>query len=208
MTNTNYFLSYFSKEYEKKYKLDLKANNNDRFPLTALFIYAMVQSVKDYPVINAVIDSSVKNIVYRDYVDFVVPITNNSNITVNATIRDCQNKTFTDIYKELQDLKEKSNKNQLSIEDLQLGTISISTSSDSLLSVSSIEENTTVKLGINKYESKPFCVDNNAKRIEPRDIMLISLTYDHRLIDGREGVLYLKRVKEIMENPVRIVFDI
>ena len=186
----------------------MKGNHTDRFPLTALFIYAMVQSVKEYPVINALIDSSVKNIIYRDYVDFVVPITNNSNITVNATIRDCHKKTFTDILKELQELKEKSNKNQLSIEDLQLGTISISTNSDSLLSVSSIEENTTVKLGINKFEAKPHCVDNNAKKIEPRDVMLISLTYDHRLIDGREGVLYLKRVKEIMENPVRIVFNI
>lgn len=169
----------------------------------------MTKAIKQFPIINAVIDKSLKNIIYRDYVDMIVPIklVNDADLVVNCVVRDCQNKTFTEIYKELLSFNNKFTSGQLSLEDTYPGTVSINTSSDSLLSVSAIEENTTVKLGINKAEMKPYCVDNNPKRIEPRMMMYISLTYDHRLIDGREGVLFLKKVKEYMENPIKIIFD-
>ena len=170
----------------------------------------MTKATKHFPMVNALIDKSVKNIIYRDYVDMIVPIklVNNADLVVNCVIRDCQNKTFTDIYKELLSFNSKFSSGKLSLEDTYPGTISINTSNDSLLSISAIEENTTVKLGINRADLKPYCVDNNPKRIEPRSVMYISLTYDHRLIDGREGVLYLKKVKEYVENPVRIIFDL
>lgn len=197
----------FAKEYEKKYKLNLNDDKN-KYASHALWIYAMVQAIKEFPVINAIIDSKVKNIIYRDYIDMLVPISLKDGSQVNVVLRDCQNKSFTDILKDIHAYSQKALNNQLSLEDIQPGTVGISISNESLLSVNTVEENTTVKLGINKVESKPHCVDNNPKIIQPRDIMLISLTYDHRLIDGREGVLYLKRVKEIMENPVRIVFNL
>lgn len=168
----------------------------------------MVQAIKEFPVINALIDSKVKNIIYRDYIDMLVPVNIKDGSQVNVVLRDCQKKSFTDILKDIHSFSQKALSNQLSLEDIQPGTVGISISNESLLSVNTVEENTTVKLGINKVESKPHCVDNNPKLIQPRDIMLISLTYDHRLIDGREGVLYLKRVKEIMENPVRLIFNI
>lgn len=167
----------------------------------------MTRAVNEYPVINAVIDKSMKNVIYRDYVDMIIPL-NNGSQNVNVVIRDCQNKSFTDILKEINLLQERVNKNQLSIEDLQLGTIALSYNQESLCSINAIEENTTVKLGINNIEVKPHCVDNNPKRIEPRKMMWISLTYDHRLIDGREGVLFLRKCKEIIENPIRLIFDI
>lgn len=170
----------------------------------------MSKAVKDYPQVNAIIDKDVKNIIFRDYIDVIVNLRSKSDLLVNVVLKDTQKKGFADIYKELLSYEERINKNQnlISIEEIGKGTISINNSNLSMLNTSAIEENTTVKVGINKIETIPFCVDNNPKRIEMRKVMLLSLTYDHRLIDGREGVLYLKRIKEIMENPVRIVFDI
>ena len=147
LTLTNSLLNSFSKEYEKLHKIDINLllKDFDKLPLTALFVFAMTQAVKTYPIINALIDSSVKNIIYRDYVDMIVPLSIKANdTTVNVVVRDCQSKSFTEILKELITLKEKANKNQLSIEDIQQGTISINISNESLLGLNTLEDNTNL----------------------------------------------------------------
>ena len=168
----------------------------------------MCRTIKESPIINAVIDKEGKNMIYRDYVDMIVPLHNSvTQCSVNVVIRDCESKNYTEILKELIKRQDQVEKNTISVEETMGGTISINPNFNGLLSVGSIEENTTVKLGINKITKKPHCVDNNAKRIEPRDMMMVSLTYDHRIIDGKEGVLFLKNVKNLIENPLKLVFD-
>lgn len=209
MTLINDTILQLSKEFEKKHKIDLL---QDKYrSIVAFFIYAMNKAIKDSQIINAVIDHEVKNIIYRDYIDMIVPIVNINDPKkppVNVVIRNCEGKNYVEILKEIISLEKKVHEGKLCLEDMTGGTISINPNSDSLLGVGSLEENTTVKLGINKITRKPHCVNNNPKDVQPRDVMLISLTYDHRLIDGREGVLFLKRVKELIENPLRIIMDI
>ena len=208
MTFINESLNILSKEFEKKHKIDLLADKYKS--VVAFFIYAMSRAIKDSPVINAVIDPDVKNTTYRDYVDMIVPISSSNPDfpPVNVVLRDCEKKSFTEILKEIISFEKQVNEGKVNIEDMTGGTISINPNADSLLGVGSLEENTTVKLGINKISRKAHCVNNNPKDIQPRDIMLISLTYDHRLIDGKEGVMYLRRVKELLENPLRMIMDL
>lgn len=192
---------------EKKFKLPF-LENKEKYIL-ALFISAMSKALQFSPIINAVIDNEAKNIINRDYQDFIVPLNDKkSNSVVNVVIKSVETKSFNTILKELDDLQKKVDSGKLSLEDISGGTIGINPSNVSLLNISAIEDGTTVKLGINQIVKRPFCVNNDPKNISKRDIMLISLTYDHRLIDGREGVLFLKKVKELLENPLRFIINI
>lgn len=192
---------------EKKFKLPF-LENKEKYIL-ALFISAMSKALQFSPIINAVIDNDAKNIINRDYQDFIVPLNDKiNNSVVNVVIKSVETKSFNTILKELDDLQKKVNSGKLSLEDISGGTIGINPSDVSLLNISAIEDGTTVKLGINQIVKRPFCVNNDPKNISKRDIMLISLTYDHRLIDGREGVLFLKKVKELLENPLRFIINI
>ena len=192
---------------EKKFKLPF-LENKEKYIL-ALFISAMSKALQFSPIINAVIDNDAKNIINRDYQDFIVPLNDKmNNSVVNVVIKSVETKSFNTILKELDDLQKKVDSGKLSLEDISGGTIGINPSDVSLLNISAIEDGTTVKLGINQIVKRPFCVNNDPKNISKRDIMLISLTYDHRLIDGREGVLFLKKVKELLENPLRFIINI
>lgn len=192
---------------EKKFKLPF-LENKEKYIL-ALFISAMSKALQFSPIINAVIDNEAKNVINRDYQDFIVPLNDKkSNSVVNVVIKSVETKSFNTILKELDDLQKKVDSGKLSLEDISGGTIGINPSNVSLLNISAIEDGTTVKLGINQIVKRPFCVNNDPKNISKRDIMLISLTYDHRLIDGREGVLFLKKVKELLENPLRFIINI
>jgi len=205
MTFVNETIDLLSKDLEKKYKINI-VETKDKLIL-ALWVFSMSRAAKESPVINAVIDSDMKNVTYREYVDIIVPIVNDKE-TVNVVIRNAESKSYIQIFKELLSLNEKVKSGKLFIEDLVGGTLSVNPYSDSLVGLNSIEDGTTCKVGLNKVEKRPYCVNNNPKKIEKRDIMMVSLTYDHRLIDGREGVLYLRRIKEIMENPLRLFMEV
>lgn len=168
----------------------------------------MTKAIEHSPVINAVIDSEVKNVIYRDYVDIIVPVYDSDNTLVNVVMKDCQTKKYTDILKEYLLIEEKVKNQKLEIEETLGGTISIYNNDMSMMNMTAIENNTTVKIGINKINERPYCVNNNPNRIEPRKVAMVSCTYDHRLIDGKDGVLYLRRVKEYMENPLKMIFDL
>lgn len=206
LTNILEGFSILSGEMDKKFKMPY-LENKEKYIL-AIFISAMSKALQFSPIINAVIDGEAKNIINRDYQDFIVPLVDKNSNSVNVVIKNVQNKNFNVILKEIDELQKKIDSGKLSLEDVTGGTIGINPSNVSLLNISAIEEGTTVKLGINQIVKRPFCVNNDPKNISKRDIMLISLTYDHRLIDGREGVLYLKKVKELLENPLRFIINI
>lgn len=201
MTYSLSLIEKYKEKFNKKYKTDLS--------IEALWIRAIVLAIEDYPIINAVIEPDMKGIRYRDYVDIAFPF-EQKGVTTHITLRDCDKMNIVKILSELRRCRSLVEKDQVALEDLIGGTISITNEggNDSLLGSHFIDKGQTTRVGLNSITKKPFCVDNNPKKIEARDIMLISLSYDHRLIDGKDAVLFLKRLKELMEEPEQIVFNI
>merc|ERR1712129_663557 len=161
--------------------------------------YALTQS----PTVNAVIDGT--DIIYRDYVDISVAVATPKGLLV-PVLRNVQDMNYADIEKGIMALGEKAKKNQLAIEDMDGGTFTISNGGvfGSLFGTPIINPPQSAILGMHGTFERPV-VRNGQVTIRP--MMAVALTYDHRIVDGREAVLFLKRIKECIEDPARLLLD-
>ncbi|KAG9156732.1 hypothetical protein Leryth_026261 [Lithospermum erythrorhizon] len=168
------------------------------------FVKAAVSALQDQPTINAVIDGD--DIIYRDYVDISIAVGTKKGLVV-PVIRNAAGMNFADIEKEINSLAKKATDGTISIDEMTGGTFTISNGGvyGSLLSTPIINPPQSAILGMHSIVSRPMVVGGN---IVPRPLMYIALTYDHRLIDGREAVFFLRKIKDIVEDPRRLLLHI
>ncbi|KAJ6423802.1 hypothetical protein OIU84_024725 [Salix udensis] len=167
------------------------------------FIKAAVSGLQNQPIINAVIDGD--DIIYRDYVDISIAVGTPKGLVV-PVIRNADKMNFADIEKEINTLAKKANDGTISIDEMAGGSFTISNGGvyGSLLSTPIINPPQSAILGMHSIVSRPMVVGGN---VVPRPMMYIALTYDHRLIDGREAVFFLRRIKDVVEDPRRLLLD-
>jgi 2-oxoglutarate dehydrogenase E2 component (dihydrolipoamide succinyltransferase) len=175
-----------------------------RLGFMSIFVKAAIVALKELPAVNAEIDGD--DIVYKNHYDIGVAVGTEQGLVV-PVVRDADRKSFADIEKEIAALGHKARDGKLTIEDLSGGTFTISNGGvyGSLLSTPILNPPQSAILGMHKIERRPVAAGD---KIEIRPMMYVALTYDHRIIDGREAVTFLVRIKECVEDPSRLLFDI
>ncbi|XP_065608570.1 dihydrolipoyllysine-residue succinyltransferase component of 2-oxoglutarate dehydrogenase complex, mitochondrial [Cyrtonyx montezumae] len=180
--------------------------HNLKLGFMSAFVKASAFALQDQPVVNAVIDDTTKEIVYRDYVDISVAVATPRGLVV-PVVRNVENMNFADIERAIYELGEKARKNELAIEDMDGGTFTISNGGvfGSLFGTPIINPPQSAILGMHAIFDRPVAVGG---KIEVRPMMYVALTYDHRLIDGREAVTFLRKIKAAVEDPRVLLLDL
>jgi 2-oxoglutarate dehydrogenase E2 component (dihydrolipoamide succinyltransferase) len=170
----------------------------------SFFAKASVLALKDIPSANAYIEG--EEIVYHDYVDISVAVSAPNGLVV-PVVRDADKLSFAGIEQAIADYGKKAKDGSLTMEDMKGGTFTISNGGvfGSLMSTPIINPPQSAVLGLHRIEDRPVAV-NGEVVIKP--MMYIALSYDHRLIDGREAVTALKIIKEAIEDPTRLLIDL
>ncbi|KAL9255104.1 hypothetical protein AKJ16_DCAP00428 [Drosera capensis] len=168
------------------------------------FVKAAVSALQSQPVVNAVIDGD--DIIYRDYTDISIAVGTPKGLVV-PVIRGADKMNFAEIEKEINVLAKKATEGTISIDEMAGGTFTISNGGvyGSLLSTPIINPPQSAILGMHSIVSRPMVVGG---QVVPRPMMYLALTYDHRLIDGREAVFFLRRIKDVIEDPRRLLLDV
>ena len=168
------------------------------------FVRACVQALEDVPAVNAEIDGS--DIVYKNYCHIGIAVGTDKGLVV-PVVRDCDRKSLAEIEKEIAGLGRRARDGQLKIEELQGGTFTITNGGvyGSLMSTPILNAPQSGILGMHKIQDRPVAI---AGKVEIRPMMYLALSYDHRIVDGREAVTFLVRVKELLEDPSRLVLDL
>ena len=168
------------------------------------FVRACVQALKEIPAVNAEIDGT--DLIYKNYYHIGVAVGTEKGLVV-PVIRDCDHKSLAEIEKEIAAAGRRARDGQLKIEEMQGGTFTISNGGvyGSLMSTPILNAPQSGILGMHKIQERPMVV---AGKVEVRPMMYLALSYDHRIVDGREAVTFLVRVKESLEDPARLVLDL
>jgi 2-oxoglutarate dehydrogenase E2 component (dihydrolipoamide succinyltransferase) len=168
------------------------------------FVRACVQALKEIPSVNAEIDGT--DIVYKNYYHVGVAVGTDRGLVV-PVVRDCERKSLSEIEKEIGEFGKRGRDGTLKLEDMQGGTFTISNGGvyGSLMSTPILNAPQSGILGMHKIQERPMVV---AGKVEARPMMYLALSYDHRLVDGREAVTFLVRVKDVLEDPARLVLDL
>ncbi len=196
MTEVMAVRAHYKDAYREKYDVSLG--------FMSFFIKACTVALKEFPEINAFIDGD--DIVYHHYVHMGVAIGGKRGLVV-PVIRNTEKKTYADIEKSIVEFVKKIEQNRLALSELEDGTFTISNGGvyGSLLSTPILNMPQSGILGMHKIEKRPVVIDD---QIVIRPMMYVALSYDHRIVDGREAVSFLKRVKELIEEPERIMLEI
>ena len=183
---------------------DFKSRYGVKLGLMSFFVKACVVGLKLFPAINAEIEG--EDIIYKNYYNISFAVGTDKGLVV-PVLRNADEMSFADIEKEIKRLSEKANSGNLSIEDLQGGTFTISNGGvyGSMLSTPILNPPQSGVLGMHNIVERPVNVNSEIK-IKP--IMYLALSYDHRIIDGKESVTFLKTVKENLEDPRRLFLNI
>jgi 2-oxoglutarate dehydrogenase E2 component (dihydrolipoamide succinyltransferase) len=168
------------------------------------FVKACVQALKDIPTVNAEIDG--QDIVYKNYYHIGVAVGTDRGLVV-PVLRDADVLSLGEIEKKIADLGKRARESTLTIEDMQGGTFTVSNGGvyGSLMSTPILNAPQSGILGMHKIEERPVAING---KVEIRPMMYLALSYDHRVVDGREAVTFLVRIKEILEDPERLVLDL
>ncbi len=187
-----------------KYKESFKKKYDVSLGFMSFFVKACVGALKEIPEINAFVDD--QDIVYHNYQHVGVAIGSGRGLVV-PVIRHAEKLGFAEIEKAIIDFVEKIKANRLELADLEGGTFTISNGGvyGSLLSTPILNMPQSGILGMHRIEKRPVVVDD---QIVVRPMMYVALSYDHRIVDGREAVTFLKRVKELIENPERLLLEV
>jgi 2-oxoglutarate dehydrogenase E2 component (dihydrolipoamide succinyltransferase) len=210
--NTAAILTTFN-EVDMSHVMALRAQYRDLFEkkhggvklgFMGFFVRACVQALKEIPAVNAEIDGA--DIVYKNYYHIGIAVGTERGLVV-PVVRDCDTRSIAEIEKAIADLGRRARDGTLKIEEMQGGTFSITNGGiyGSLMSTPILNAPQSGILGMHKIQERPVAV---AGKIEIRPMMYLALSYDHRVVDGREAVTFLVRVKECLEEPARLVLDL
>jgi len=187
-----------------KYKEAFEKGHGVKLGFMSFFVRAAVEALKKFPAVNASIDGN--DIVYHGYYDIGVAVSTERGLVV-PTLRDADSLSLADIEKGIAELGTKARNNKLTMEDLTGGTFSITNGGvfGSMMSTPILNPPQAAILGMHGIFDRPVVVGG---QIVVRPMMYLALTYDHRLIDGREAVLFLKTIKELLEDPARLLLGV
>jgi 2-oxoglutarate dehydrogenase E2 component (dihydrolipoamide succinyltransferase) len=191
-------------EARAKYKDLFEKKHGVRLGFMGFFVKAAVQALRDVPAVNASIEGD--EIVYRDYVDVSVAVSAPNGLVV-PVVRDAQDMSVATIEKTIGDFGKRAKDGTLKMEEMKGGTFTISNGGvfGSLLSTPIINPPQSAVLGLHRIEERPIVRDG---QIVARPMMYLALSYDHRLIDGREAVTFLVALKNAIEDPTRLLIDL
>jgi 2-oxoglutarate dehydrogenase E2 component (dihydrolipoamide succinyltransferase) len=192
--------------------LELRARYKDRFEkdhgvklgFMSFFVKAAIEALKKFPVINASVDGS--DVIYHEYYDIGVAVSTDRGLVV-PIVREADLKSFAAIEKEIGNYAKKAREGTIAIEDLTGGTFTVTNGGvfGSLLSTPIVNAPQSAIMGMHKTQERPMVVDG---QIAIRPMMYLAVTYDHRIIDGREAVQFLVTVKECLEDPGRMLLGV
>ena len=187
-----------------QYKELFEKRNGVKLGFMSFFVRACVQGLKEVPSVNAEIDGT--DIVYKNYYHVGVAVGIEKGLVV-PVVRDADAKSFALIEKEIAEFGRRAREGTLKIEEMQGGTFTISNGGvyGSLMSTPILNAPQSGILGMHKIQERPVVL---AGKIEVRPMMYLALSYDHRIVDGREAVTFLVRVKECLEDPARLVLEL
>ncbi|HVP84804.1 MAG TPA: 2-oxoglutarate dehydrogenase complex dihydrolipoyllysine-residue succinyltransferase [Rhizomicrobium sp.] len=187
-----------------EYKDDFEKKHGVRLGFMGFFVKACIAALKELPNVNAEIEGD--DIVYKNYYDIGIAVSTERGLVV-PVVRDADALSLAQIEKAIHDFGLRARDNKLKLEELQGGTFSITNGGvfGSLMSTPILNSPQSGILGMHKIQKRAMVIDD---KIEIRPMMYLALSYDHRLVDGREAVTFLVRVKENLEDPQRLLLDI
>lgn len=196
MTNVMALRAHYKDAFEKKH--------GSKLGFMGFFTKAVVQALKEIPAVNAEIDGT--DLIYKNYYHIGVAVGTDKGLVV-PVVRDCDHKSIADIEKGIADFGRRARDGQLKIDEMQGGTFTITNGGiyGSLMSTPILNAPQSGILGMHKIQERPMVVGG---KVEVRPMMYLALSYDHRVIDGKEAVTFLVRVKESLEDPARLVLDL
>ena len=196
MTNIMAMRAQYKDVFEKKH--------GSKLGFMGFFTKACVQALKDIPAVNAEIDGT--DLIYKNYYHIGVAVATDKGLVV-PVLRDCDHKSIADIEKGIADFGRRARDGQLKIDEMQGGTFTITNGGiyGSLMSTPILNAPQSGILGMHKIQERPMAIGG---KVEIRPMMYLALSYDHRVIDGKEAVTFLVRVKENLEDPARLVLDL
>lgn len=188
-----------------QYKDNFEKRHGVRLGFMSFFVKACVQALQEIPAVNAEIDGD--DIIYKNYYDISVAVGGPQGLVV-PVVRDCDKLSFSEIEKTIGAFGKKARDGKLTMEDMQGGTFTVSNGGvyGSLMSTPILNPPQSGILGMHKTQMRPMVMPDGS--IQARPMMYLALSYDHRIIDGKEAVTFLVRVKECLEDPARILMDI
>ena len=192
------------KNFRDKYGEDFKQNHGIKLGFMGFFVAASIIALKKYPIANASIDGN--EVVYHGYQDISVAVSTDRGLVV-PVIRDADIMTLPEIEKKILEFSSKAQDGKLTIDEMQGGTFTISNGGvfGSLLSTPILNAPQTAILGMHKIQDRPVVVDG---KIEIRPMMYLALSYDHRLLDGKDAVSFLISIKEQLEKPEGLLLNL
>jgi 2-oxoglutarate dehydrogenase E2 component (dihydrolipoamide succinyltransferase) len=188
--------SAYKDAFEKRYGI--------RLGFMSFFVKAAIDALKTIPQLNAEIRED--RIVYKDYYDIAVAVSTKKGL-VTPVVRDAEAMSFAEIEEAIADFGRRAQENKLTPDELQGGTFTISNGGvfGSLLSTPIVNPPQSGVLGMHTIQPRPVAIDGE---VEIRPMMYLALTYDHRIVDGREAVTFLKRIKDAVERPARMLIEV
>jgi 2-oxoglutarate dehydrogenase E2 component (dihydrolipoamide succinyltransferase) len=187
-----------------QYKDLFEKRHGAKLGFMGFFVRACVQALKDIPAVNAEIDGA--DLIYKNYYHIGIAVGTEKGLVV-PVVRDADQKSLAEVEKAIADFGRRARDGALKIEEMQGGTFTITNGGvyGSLMSTPILNAPQSGILGMHKIQERPMVVGG---KIEPRPMMYLALSYDHRIVDGREAVTFLVRVKECLEDPARLVLDL
>jgi 2-oxoglutarate dehydrogenase E2 component (dihydrolipoamide succinyltransferase) len=196
MTHVMAMRSQYRELFEKKHGAKLG--------FMGFFVRACVQALKEIPAVNAEIDGG--DIIYKNYYHIGVAVGTEKGLVV-PVVREADEMSLAEIEKAIADFGKRAREGSLKLEEMQGGTFTITNGGvyGSLMSTPILNAPQSGILGMHKIQERPMVIGG---KIEARPMMYLALSYDHRIVDGREAVTFLVRVKESLEDPARLVLDL
>ncbi|MGO1247695.1 MAG: 2-oxoglutarate dehydrogenase complex dihydrolipoyllysine-residue succinyltransferase [Oceanisphaera sp.] len=188
----------------KQYQEQFEKRHDVRLGFMSFYVKAVVESLKRFPEVNASLDGD--DIVYHNYFDVSIAVSTPRGL-VTPVLRDCDRLSLADIEKTIKELAIKGRDGKLTVDDMTGGNFTITNGGvfGSLMSTPIINPPQSAILGMHKIEDRPMAI-NGEVVIQP--MMYLALSYDHRMIDGRESVGFLVSIKELLEDPTRLLLDV
>ena len=192
------------KDLRAKYGVEFESEHGVKLGFMGFFVIAAVQALKKFPSVNASIDNN--DIVYHGFQDIGVAVSTDRGLVV-PIIKDADTKSLADIEKSILEYSTKAKDGKLSIEEMQGGTFTISNGGvfGSLLSTPILNAPQTAILGMHTIQERPVAINGE---VTIRPMMYLALSYDHRLLDGKEAVTFLISIKEQLESPERLLLNL
>ena len=187
-----------------KYKDGFEKKHGVKLGFMSFFVKAAVEALKKFPTVNASIEGN--DIVYHEYYDIGVAVSTEKGLMV-PVLRDVDLQNYADIEKNIGSYATRAREGKITIEELTGGTFSITNGGTfgSLLSTPIVNMPQSAILGMHATKERPMVVDG---KIEIRPMMYVALSYDHRIIDGREAVQFLVTIKDCLEDPARLLLSV